>query len=354
MKSARIPCFILIATFTFAQAPAPASQVEQIVRDAMAKQQIPAMSVAVAENDRIIYSRAFGTADVENNIPATTETLFRTGSIVKSISAVAAMTLVASGKLDLDTPIQKYCPAFPQKQWTITTRELLSHTSGIRHYKNDEMNSTRHYKIMSEGFSIFANEPLLFEPGTKMQYSTYGYTVVGCVIEGASGEKFPDYLAEHVLRPAGMTHTFVDDVFTIVPHRARGYHNENGRVENAGLMDSSYKLPGGGYVSTPEDLVRFADALMDGKLIPANLRDQMWTAYKLPDGKETGYGLGFGVFKIGSLNAVGHGGGQQGTTTDMLIIPARHLAVAVMANMDDASPVGDAMKKIAETFLKTE
>src|SRR4029079_17081865 len=104
----------------------------------------------------------------------------RTVCIAKPISEVAAMTLVEAVKLDLDAPIQKYCPAFPQKQWTISTRQLLSHTSGIRHYKEDEIGSTKHYEKMSDGFAIFANDPLLFQPGTKYSYSTYGYTVVGC------------------------------------------------------------------------------------------------------------------------------------------------------------------------------
>ena len=211
------------------------AKVDQIVGDVMRRQQIPAMTVAIGMGDRIVYSKGSGTADLENAVPATTDSLIRTGSISKPISAAAAMTLVEAGKLDLDAPVQKYCAPFPVKPFPITTRELLSHTAGIRHYKGDEISSTRHYKGMSDGFAIFANDPLLFEPGSAYSYSTYGYTVVGCAIEGASGEKFADYVAEHVLKPAGMTHTFVDDVFEIVPHRARGYQKVDGKVKNAGL-----------------------------------------------------------------------------------------------------------------------
>src|SRR5439155_22969184 len=130
-----------------AQTAAPANQsakIGQIVSAAMQKQQIPAMTVAVAAGNRIAYSKASGTADLENGIPATTETLIRTGSIAKPIAAVAAMTLADSGKLDLDAPVQKYCAPFPPKPWPVTTRQLLSHTSGIRHYKGDEHESTRH------------------------------------------------------------------------------------------------------------------------------------------------------------------------------------------------------------------
>ncbi|HEV3039227.1 MAG TPA: serine hydrolase domain-containing protein [Candidatus Angelobacter sp.] len=336
----------ILAAFIFAMSAAAqtavpserSAQIDQIVSDSMHKQQIPAMTVAVAVGSRISYSKAFGTADLENGIPATTETLIRTGSIAKPISAVATMTLVESGKLDLEAPVQKYCPQFPVKPWAVTTRELLSHTSGIRHYKGDEPQSTRHYKSMTDGFSIFANDPLLFEPGTSYSYSTYGYTVVGCVVEGASGERFSDYVAEHVLKPAGMTHTFVDDVFEIVPHRARGYQKIGGQVKNAGLMDSSYKIPGGGYVTTAEDLMHFAQALMDGKILKPETLALMWNPTKLTGGKISNYGLGFGVLMIGEEKYVTHNGSQQGTSTAMAIIPGKHFAAAALANMDGVDP----------------
>src|SRR5262252_9427172 len=320
--------------------PELTSQVDSAVVKEMEKQQIPAMTVAIAQDGRIIYSKAFGTADLENSVPATTETLIRTGSIAKPITAAAAMTLAEAGKLNLDAPVQKDCPAFPQKQWTITTRELLTHTSGIRHYKGDEPQSTKHFDSMSAGFAIFAADPLLFEPGTKFNYSTYGYTVVGCAIEGASGEKYYDYVREHVLAPAGMTHTFVDDLYAIVPHRARGYHKTSGQVQNAGLMDSSYKIPGGGLVTTAEDLVRFGTAMVDGKIVKPETLALMWTPTKLqgPEAKVSNYGIGFGVLTINGQKYVAHSGSQQGTSTVMVIIPEKRFAVAALANMDNVDP----------------
>src|SRR3954447_10287789 len=203
-----IPLLLLSCACLAYQSADPTAGVDAAVREFQAKTQAPAVTVAVAVDGKITYSKAFGMADVENDVKATPETLIRTGSIAKPITAAAAMTLVEAGKLDLDAPVQKYCPAFPQKQWAITTRELLTHPSGIRHYKEGEIESTKHYNSMSDGFTIFAADPLLFEPGTKFSYSTYGYTVAGCVIEGASGEKYFDYVREHVLLPAGMTHTF--------------------------------------------------------------------------------------------------------------------------------------------------
>lgn len=329
----------------FAQQVAPpdfTTQIDEIARREMQNQHMTAITVAVAYLGQIVYSKGFGTADLENAVPVTAETLIRTGSIAKPIAATAAMSLAEAGKLDLDAPVQKYCPAFPQKQWTITTRELLTHTSGIRHYKGDsEVESTKHFKSMSDGFAMFASDPLLFEPGTKFSYSTYGYTVVGCVIEGASGEKFFDYVRGHVLAPAGMTHTFVDDVYDIVPHRARGYQIVSGQAKNAGLMDSSYKIPGGGLVSTAEDLVLFDAALTDGKIVKPETLAMMWTPTNRPmlqGGKPATYGIGFGVLNLEGQRYIAHSGGQQGTSTDMAIIPGKRFAVAVMTNDENAEP----------------
>ena len=328
---------VLLASAEVAPAEdkAPAA-LDSIITQVMHEQQIPAITVAMALGDRLVYSKAFGSADLENGVPATPETLIRTGSIAKPITAVAAMTLVEAGKLDLDAPVQTYCVPFPPKQWPITTRELLGHTAGIRHYNPGEPEYTHHYKWMADGFVLFASDPLLFPPGTAYSYSTYGYTVAGCAIEGASGSRFQDYLAEHVLKPAGMTHTVVDDVLEIVPHRARGYQKIDGEVRNAALMDSSYKIPGGGYVSTAEDLVRFAQALLDGKLLKPSTVAEMWTPSKV-SGKAS-YALGFAVREGGRF--VTHTGGQSGTTTRLFIIPQSHFALAVLANMNNVQ-LGD-------------
>jgi serine beta-lactamase-like protein LACTB, mitochondrial len=325
-----------------AAAGAPDARLDRIVGDAMRAQQIPAVTVAVMTADRLVYSRAFGTADLENSVPATPETLIRTGSIAKPITAVAAMTLVESGKLDLDAPVQSYCAPFPPKQWPISTRELLSHTSGIRHYAPGEPEHTQHYQWMADGFALFVSDPLLFRPGTAYSYSTYAYTVVGCALEGASGTRFQDYVAEHVLRPAGMTHTLVDNVFEIVPHRARGYQLVDGAVMNSVLMDSSYKIPGGGYLSTAEDLVRFAQALLEGKVLKSASLKEAWTATAV-SGKN-GYGLGFALPEGGRFAM--HTGGQSGTSTELFIIPETHSAIAVLANLEHAQ-LGDLVRAIA-------
>jgi len=342
---------LLLASASFSQQPQDAAaRVDALVQQFMKEEPVPALTVAIALDGRIVYSKGFGQADLENEVKATPETLIRTGSIAKPISAVAAMTLVEAGTLDVDAPVQKYCPAFPQKQWTVTTREVLGHIAGIRHYKEGEMDSIRHYDSMSQGFAIFGNDPLLFEPGTKYQYSTYGYTVIGCVIEGASGENFSDYVTQHVLQPAGMTHTFVDDRWKIVPHRARPYSKKDFKIINAGFMDSSYKIPGGGLVSTAEDLVRFETALAGGKVLKRGTIDAMWTSLKTKDGKLTNYGLGFAIQEANGQKVIEHAGSQQGCSTAMLEVPDKKIAVAVMANIDEV-PTPTLARELLKVYL---
>jgi serine beta-lactamase-like protein LACTB, mitochondrial len=328
---------LLLAAASLASAQGAAPQaaearLDRIVSEAMQHQRIPAVTVAAMTGGRIVYSKGFGTADLENSVAATRETLYRTASIAKTFTAVAAMTLVEAGKLDLDAPVQRYCAPFPAKQWPITTRELLSHTSGIRHYNPGEPEYTHHYQWIADGFALFANDPLLFKPGSGFQYSTYGYSVAGCAIEGAAGERFADYVAAHVLAPAAMTHTFVDDSLEVVPHRARGYQLVDGVVRNSVLMDSSYKIPGGGYVTSAEDLVRFAQALLDGKLVKAATLKEMWTATAVS--AKDPYGLGFALPEGGRF--VMHTGGQSGTSTELFIIPESHAAIAVLTNLEHA------------------
>jgi len=333
----RLALFLLISVAAFAQNSLPASavaQIDQIIEKARADQKIPAVSVAIALQGHTIFRKAYGFADLENNLIATPDTLFRTASIAKSMTAVGALQLVERGKLDLDAPIQRYCPQFPEKKWPITTRELLGHLSGIRWYEGKEELSTVHYSSTVDGMIIFKNDPLVAPPGEKFTYSTYGYTVVGCVIEGASGETYPEYMAAHVFRPAGMTHTFVDS-YAIIPHRARGYEkDDNGNVRNAALMDSSYKIPGGGFVSNPEDLVQFADAVMEDHLLKPQTVQTMWISLKTTDGKETHYGLGWAIGDLDGIRTVSHSGGQKGTSTSLIMLPSRNYASALMINME--------------------
>jgi len=285
------------------------------------------------------WSAGYGLADIENDVPATPDTVYRLASVSKPITAVAVLQLVEQGKIDLDAPVQRYVPAFPAKQWPVTTRLLLGHLGGIRHYVEGEFESTRHYATLSDALDIFRNDPLVQEPGTKYLYSTYGYTLAGAVVEAASGTTFPEYVRRNVFAPAGMAGARVDDVFEIIPHRAQGYQKgPAGAMRNSGLADTSYKIPGGGLCGTAPDLARFAVELWKGTLIRPETRRLMFTSLKTREGKPTGYGLGWalGTDPLGRGEAF-HRGDQQRVTTLLYTQPERRLAVVLFANLEGIS-----------------
>lgn len=301
---------------------------------------IPALSVAVVSDGKLVFSNGYGLADVENAVPATAQTVYRIASLSKPVTATAAMELVQTGKLDLDAPIQKYCPAFPKKQWPITARELLTHQSGIRDFKDDaETINTRHYTSIQDTLPQFASDPLQFEPGVKMQYTSYGYVVLGCVMEGSSGEKYQDYMRHAVFTPAGMKTARLDDVFAIIPHRARGYQlATHGELQNAQFVDVSNKPPGSGINASAEDMGSFVAALYSGKLVAHPTLDRMLTPAKTKEGKNTIYGFGFFLGgPIGSYRGrkeAGHGGDQQGFSSVLYLLPERQFGVVLLSNME--------------------
>jgi CubicO group peptidase (beta-lactamase class C family) len=333
--------------------PEKRAEIEKAVSRFMSANSVPGIAAAVVLDGEPVWSAGFGMSDLEDYAPATSSTLFRLGSISKPITAVAVLQLYERGKLDLDAPVEKYCPAFPRKEWPITARELLGHLAGIRHYNADGKgdipeDSAKHFSGMEESLQIFAGDPLVAKPGAKFNYSTYGYTLLGCVLEGAASEKYVDFVRRNVFQAAGMEQTQADNFFAVIPHRTRWYHRDKaGVVRNAGVLDSSYKIPGGGLISSADDMARFEAAILADKLIKRATRELMWTAQKTGDGKPTGYGLGWGTADKFGFRVVAHTGGQQGTSTAFALVPERRAGVVVLANMDSVNS-GD----LAEEMLK--
>lgn len=325
--------------------PQKQAQIEAAITKFMASTHVPGLSAAVVEDGKYEWAAGFGFADLENNAPASEHTLFRLGSISKTLTAAGAMELWERGKLELDSPVQKYCPAFPQKSGPITTREVMGHLGGIRHYKVDslddpEVGNTKHFdNPIQAGLDFFKDDPLVAQPGSHFHYSTQGYTLVGCVMEGASGVKYTDYMRQNVLLPAGMEQTQPDDRLAVIPYRTRFYQKtKSGTVENADFLDSSYKIPGGGWLSSAEDMARFEVAILNDKLMKSTTRDLMWKPLKPSDGSKDTYGLGWGVTDEYGFRMVGHSGGQQGTSTDFMIAPDQRAGVVVLTNMDNINP----------------
>ncbi len=335
------------------------AHVDRLVADFIAHSHAPGIAVSVVLDGKPAFARGYGQADTAHHRPVTPDTLFRLASVSKPITATGAMQLWQAGKLDLDAPIQKYCPQFPIKPYPVTTRELLGHLGGIRHYGDlpngdPEDHNTKHFDDpIAGGLGFFANDALVNVPGEKFHYSTHGYTLVGCAIQGASGESYVTYISKHVLAPAGMSHTVVDDPATIIAERSAFYTVKDGRVVDASAMDSSYKIPGGGWLSSANDMAGYAIAMLGDKLVTRATRDLMWTPQKTTTGSPDRYGYGFGVGEIEGVKTVSHNGGQEGTATNLTIAPDKNAAVIVLINADGVD-VNALAKEILHEALQTQ
>ena len=314
--------------------------------------------------------------------------MFRTASISKWMTATAAMRLAEDGKLDIDAPIQRYCPQYPQKQWTVTSRELMTQLSGIRHYygangeprdtpaqrdaldalvKREQHTQYTRYTEVVPTLDAFKDDPLVYQPGTHFLYSSLGYRVLGCVLEGAAQMPYRTLMRNLIFTPSGMSTITEDDSQIITPHRAAGYAwDSNKHLIRAPFRDVSENLPGGGHLATPEDLVRFATAFNSGRLVQLKTRDLMVQRPKLIDGSAAPYappyfGMGTGLYygmgmfvgkSAWSERLLMHTGRDPGASTELLLAPRSGIAIVVMSNVSQWDGTDELAKKILEIVRK--
>jgi serine beta-lactamase-like protein LACTB len=325
----------------------------QLIRDTMAALRIPGAQIAVIMDGELIWSEGFGLADVEQQVSVTPITRMRIASISKAVTSVGLGLLIQEGKVDLDQPVQRYVPYFPEKSWPVSVRQVAGHLAGIRHYRAGEFESMKPYPTVREGVAIFADDTLLFEPGTRYAYSSYGWNLISAVIEGASGEPFLGFMERRVFGPMGMTRTIPEFPDSIIPWRAHAYVHADSlsSAQNAPYVDNSYKWAGGGFLSTAEDLARLGRNLLDGRVLRRETTELLWTSQVLKDGKPTGYGIGWGT-TTDSLGhrRVGHTGGAMGGTSSLIIYPDDRLVLALLVNSDQTF-IG-ALPRIGERFLR--
>ena len=323
---------------------------EERARKLMQTDHTTGLAIALMVGDET-WAKAFGFADVEDGSPMKPESSFRMASVTKPMTAVAVLQLVEQGKMDLDAEIQTYVPYFPKKKQPVTVRQLLAHLGGISHYKDfaKELHIKEH-KDTKEAIAIFQDFDLVAEPGTRYRYSSYGYNLLGAAIEGASGQPYGEYMREHVWGPAGMADTHMDDPRAIIPNRVRGYDRENGKLVNSEYVDISSRFAGGGTRSTVLDMLKFARASLDGRLLPKARLDEMMTPATLKDGHYTNYGLGWGIDPQNGRFLVAHGGSQNETRTLLMIVPNRRIAIAAATNFESGDPQSYIQALVAEVF----
>ncbi len=327
-------------------------QGRKLVAELMTKETIPGFSIAVMKDGKLLWSEGFGFADLETRLPVSPKTRFRIGSVSKLLTATAVAKLYEQGLLDLDAPIQKYLPNFPKKEFEITSRQLVEHLAGIRHYKRDEFINRQRYETVSESLKIFQDDALLHQPETKYLYSSRGYVLLSAVIEGAAKQDFLSFMQEKVFTPLKMPNTFPDDNKKLVENRTRFYaKTSDNKWNNETFTDNSDRWAAGGFVSTAEDLAIFgSESLKDG-FLKAETSALIFTSQKTKDGKETGVGFAWRIGKDSKGRTIYHHGGESvGGRAFLIVYPESKIVIAMMCNLTFARFAEADAEKISELF----
>ncbi|MEP5610862.1 MAG: serine hydrolase domain-containing protein [Cyclobacteriaceae bacterium] len=310
------------------------SQARAMVNELMKENETPGMAVAVSVNGETVWSEGFGYADVENKVEVNPRTtMFRIGSVSKTLTASAIGLLMEQGKLDVLSTIQSYVSDFPEKKYPITVKQVAGHIGGVRHYKGNEMMSDVYYPTVKEGLEIFSNDDLLFEPGTDYSYSSYGWNLISAVIESASGEDFLLYMQKNIFDPLGMVNTTADIAINDIKNRTKFYVRRGFGVADAPYVDNSYKWAGGGFIGSAEDLILFGNAHLSGGFLSQESLDAIQKSQVLANGEATNYGMGWAsrTDKDGRYR-VGHSGGSVGGITQFVTYPKEKVVVAMVSN----------------------
>jgi len=318
-----------------------AERSSSLLNECISYQEVVGISAGIYQDGDVVWSDAAGYMDLEGKKKAEVNMVNRLASISKPMTAIAVLQLMEKGLLELDDPIQKYIPDFPVKEeGTITIKHLLQHSSGIKAYKNKkESFPTKNYAKLRDAVSLFEERALANTPGQGYQYTTYGYVVLGLIIEQASGMSYRDYMKTHIWDVAGMVDTDVEMFGQAYANKANLYFkNKKGEFEKDKQTNLSVKVPGGGIQSTVADILKFADAVLNDKLISPETSQLMITDSGL---KQRGnpYGLGWFLYSDAarpSGRIIGHSGSQSGTSTQLFIFLDKKAAVVVLSNTAEA------------------
>jgi CubicO group peptidase (beta-lactamase class C family) len=306
---------------------------DQVVRYYVDIQQFMG-TVLVARGDEVVFSKAYGSANLEWNVPNTLDAKFRIGSMTKQFTAAAVLLLEERGKLTLDDPIKRYYPQAPASWDGITLRHLLGHTSGIPNYTNTpdfgRMSAWR--ATPAELVARVQNLPLEFEPGAQMRYSNTGYVLLGMAIEKAAGTGYAAFLKQNIFDPLGMADSGYDDNSLVLRHRAAGYSPGPGGIINAMHVDMSTPFAAGALYSTAPDLLRWEHGLFGGKVISQASLQKMTTRGK------GDYGLGLFIGTESGRRWYEHGGGIPGFNAKMAYYPDTEVVAIALSNLNGPGP----------------
>jgi CubicO group peptidase (beta-lactamase class C family) len=335
-----------------APALVPDTPVHRLAHELVLVDRLPGLSLAVMVDGELAASESLGWASLDPPRPVTAESRFRVASISKSITSVALGLLWQEGLLDLDAEVQAYVPAFPRRDHAITIRQLAGHLAGLPHYTPIDMLNRRHYESVTAALEKFADRPLLHPPGERFAYSSFGWNLLAAVVEAASGVEFLRFVAERVCRPLGRSSIGPDLANEEIDHRVAFYFvRPGGDVVEAPVIDNSDAWAAAGFLSTAEDLVRFAIGVLEGRLLEPRTVELLLTPMTTRDGVATRYGFGWEVGEYRGHRVVGHGGSHVGATAQLIAVPERRVVVAMLANANSLG-LRAAAVKVAEIYLQ--
>lgn len=297
----------------------------------------PGCAVGVSLNGEPVFQKAFGLAEMEHNIPNTAQTIFESGSVAKQFTAAAVVLLQQDGKLNIDDPVRKYVPEFPEYDRPVTIRHLLTHTAGLRDW-GSVMSLTgagRGDRVITQDIAfdvIIRQKHLDFSPGAEYSYSNSGYNLAAVIVERVSKRKFNDFLTERLLKPLGMTHSSIrDDYQRIVPGRAQAYSRESANSPWRLNMPIMNVYGNGGMLTTVGDWLKW-NAMLDARTWNPRLVDELETKGVLNDGRKISYALGIDDGSSKELKELSHGGATAGYLTWLARFPEKKVSIAVLCN----------------------
>ena len=337
----------------------PASEMlVRFIEHEMADKDLPALSIALVDDQEIVWSKGFGFANPKDKTPVTDETIYRVGSVSKLFTDIAIMQLVEQGKVDLDAPVTRYLPDFrPRNQFgkNITLRQLMSHRSGLvreppvgNYFETTEPS-------LAQTIASLNHTALVYAPESRTKYSNAAIATVGYVLERTQGEPFARYLKRSVLDPLGLERSSFEPTPEITKDLAKAYMwTIDGRVFEAPTFELGMS-PAGSMYTTVTDMGRFMSALFaggrgaKGQMLKPSSIGEMWTPQFAPAGQKTGYGIGFGIGELEGRRTVGHGGAIYGFATTLKAMPDDKLGVVVVTTKDSANAVTN---RIADLSLR--
>lgn len=339
----------LFLSFTFASAQTVEQQIDALFAEAYPADK-PGATVLIAKDDKVIYRKAFGLANLELNVPMKPDNVLELASITKQFTGVAILMLMEQGKLSLDDPLSKYITDYPKGN-QVTIHHLLIHTSGVKSYTNipEFIKMARTDMTPMELIGHFKDLPMDFEPGERYAYNNSAYILLGYIIEKVSGMSYEDFIQKNIFDKLGMNNSYYGSKSRMIPNRASGYQPDTqGGLRNADYLSMSLPYAAGSLMSTVDDMFLWSKAIHHNTLISEKSKQLAFTNYTLNNGKHINYGYGWGINELTGSPTIEHTGGIFGYTTSGIYIPEKNIYAIALSNIDNGSgPEGLNLKAVS-------